>query len=295
MKLFIKYIAFGLLTTLVWMMLWHVVFMNGWEVTEKLSPKTWIWGDSQVFTGIVESDWVGSAALFSKAEHGNGYQDLLLFAERLPTESKVVIGFGPLFYRVNPDRNQGGFSLDGIEALWSDSEVNGGIKQFALNLKHNFESEFSVSAFSGNDHKYFYSKPNLKARRTYVDRVDSICLNSNCALKFEFKDYWLSKAMHIAHKKSSVLHIIALPVSKELSETSFSSVLAHYDAQLNSLSSRFNLPIHRLEVVFDEDPFYDATHLTYTAAQKVTQSISNYLENEPSQLLSIEYTFKDAR
>ncbi len=56
---------------------------------------------------------------YSNARYGNGYYDLVSFANRLPSGSDALIGIGPLYYRYSQDRSQAGFQLDAIRVIRS--------------------------------------------------------------------------------------------------------------------------------------------------------------------------------
>lgn len=271
---------------------WHVIYIYGWSVVESVESKTWLWGDSQAFTGIEQEHWQGDKPLFSQAQHGNGFQDLVLFSDRLPENTETLIAFGPLYYRVNNDRNQGGLSSSGLLSIyeaWQSPSINISLPSSILN---NVRKEFSVKSILSTEHSYYGDSNKVGARTWYLKNIDSLCRSIPLDPVFTFKDKWLVHSLDVVHQKSEVLHLFVFPMVDEVSATSFSRVEDHYHLMLDSLARRYQLKRDTIRIEFEGYPYYDATHLMHSSAKTMTAKLSEEMKGKnSSSIIVVEYDY----
>ena len=288
MRRFSQLILKVLLSSLVFLIIWHLIFLYGWELEERVNHPVWLWGDSQVYTGIHLDEFSIGQSVFSRAQHGLGYQDLISFTSRLPFCNRTVVGFGPLYYRFRPDRSQGGFTINSICA--SIEANRSGLLGHSLvkSIYFNFKSEFSFSSLMSQDHEFYQGTSTLRQLKRQVKEIDSICSTSDFDEAYELKDKWLYRSVDALDKKADTLQILVLPVSRLLAKSAFSKVIAHHHEVLKILSEKHSLSIDTMSIRVDERLFHDATHLSASATRIMSSEISEVLKSKGNVILVVQ-------
>lgn len=290
MKSFVKYCAMILLWMLGALLVWHVFFINYWSLLNVLSPRTWIWGDSQMVQGIDPEVLSLHKDAYSNARHGNGYYDLVSFANRLPSGSDALIGIGPLYYRYSQDRSQAGLQLDAIRSLYEVYQSDAYEVDFKTVLRNNILYEFSPSNFNSNGHGRYPNKVDSAKRQVYISKILEVIHHNSFDALFDHKDRWLRHSIEEMMDKAGRFTLVSFPVCEQLSDTDFMTIQEHYDETLVRISEEFELPLDTLHVEVMQDPFYDATHFSDHAVCQASEAVRKSLnENEESGLLVISF------
>jgi hypothetical protein len=286
-KHFIKYILLIVVSMTLFIGLWHAIFLNYWSTVEKVEKRTWIWGDSQMIQGLDPSMLDLDKTPFSVAKHGNGYYDLISFAHCLPEKGNAIVGIGPLYYRYQKDRSEAGFQLDALRALFEAKESNA----FSVDLKEimrtNVRYEFSMSGFKSIRHGRYSNEPDSTRRLKYIGNILEVIDNNEFEELFEFKDRWMRHAFDELSSKSSRFHIISWPVCQQLIDSRFSLIQNHYDSNLSSISSDYNLALDTVYVDVKVDPFHDATHFSSEAVDQVSNQVKEELKEDSSNRILV--------
>ena len=205
MRRFVFHISYVLMTFLSFLIIWHLFYINYWTFLEKIDSRTWIWGDSQMVQGLDPMQLELRKPHFSLARHGNGYFDLISFAHRIPENSDVILGLGPLYYRYQRDRSQSGYQLDAMKALLEVNKSKAFSVDFDVIIKNIRRQEFSFQYLNSFNHGKYSDEPDSTKRSKYIrDIIDVIDQNKFDDL-FEFKDRWLHHSMsEIEGKNRSV-------------------------------------------------------------------------------------------
>lgn len=279
------------------MALFMFVWYSIWFVFPTLKNLTgdyvWIWGDSQIYQGLaLDKDFIGMQP-HSFAEHGSGYQDLIVFTDRVPSKSRVVVGYGPLFYRYRSDRSSGGLTPNGVSVLLEASRIEMG--DFSLNkkLRANLNRVFSLGAFDQPNFTGFYpNRVNFEKRRNYLNDLRQLVSKVDMTRVYPLKDSVLNMAIAQLESKETDFILIGFPVCMDQQQPKFDPIMAHYSQSLKSISVDFELPMDTLKINFDHDPFYDATHLQEKAARKVTSELQNFIiQNPRTRIILISLTY----
>lgn len=290
MRKFIIHIASASVYLALFMVIWHLFFMNYWSILESIEERTWIWGDSQMVQGLDPNQLEQEKPTFSFARHGNGYFDLVSFSHRIPKKSDVIVGFGPLFYRYRNDRSRAGFQLDAIKALFEVTESKAFEVKTTSILRNNVYHEFSVSNLDSDVHRRYSNKADSLKRLDYIDKILKVISKNEFSRLFEFKDRWFKHSISEIQGKSNRLTIISWPVCDQLLITDFNMIQNHYDSVLMDISNEFELPIDTVIVNVETDPFHDATHFSHHAVSLVTNRIQKELiEKSNSRIIVIRF------
>jgi len=270
--------------------LWHLLFVNLFGVIDSVDSKLWLWGDSQVYAGINPDKLDHNKPVFSVADHGLGFQDLLMFSKRVPDDATALVGFGPLYYRYNQDRSSGGLSFESIESLFRARFDYGLDLDLYGILRRNVAEEFSVDAGSPSKHTFFKNEPNLRKRDKFIRSLGMMPDQDQFQQIFQFKDEYLFRSLDVLDTKTNTWHMLSLPLSADLEETAFNRIQQHFDSVLQEVSSRYNMPLDTLFISVAGDEFYDATHFTQSAAERVSPLVGRALtSNTKKRILIIRF------
>ena len=123
MKLFLlKLIKFAIIFPIVFIIAYFVSTLFIDNMTSDNS--IFIWGDSQAYQGIdleiLKQET--NAKVYTAAQHGAGAYDFLIFAEKVPANSTVVMALSkPVqLRRKSKDKNRSGISLKALKALMNN-------------------------------------------------------------------------------------------------------------------------------------------------------------------------------
>jgi len=287
---FIKYILLILVSIALFAGLWHVFFLNYWSTLEMIEKRTWIWGDSQMIQGLDPSMLDLDKPPFSVAKHGNGYYDLISFAHRFPAKGDAIVGMGPLYYRYQKDRSEAGFQLDAMQAFYQANQSNAFSVDFKEIVRTNIRYEFSISGLESVRHGRFSNRPDSTKRLKYIGNIFEVIDKNQFEGLFEFKDRWMHHAFDELSDKAGRFHIISWPVCQQLTDSRFSLIQNHYDSNLSSISSDYNMPLDTVYVGVKVDPFHDATHFSTDAVDQVSNQVKEELnEDSTSRILVIRF------
>jgi len=287
MKVFFRYSVSVIFITTILIVLWHLLFMNYWRFLDFQNPRVWLWGDSQTYQAIDLEKWNGDE-LFSSAEHGSGYQDLVSFSERLPNKSFSIVGLGPMYYRVNSDRNTGGLSIECSQVMIEHARrFDDPFIDLLLEFRKNFVHEYSLSWITSINHKLYPDSVNFKKRNSFINRFRENCRENDFQEIFNFKDSLLTNALSRISGKSSRMIVLILPIHPNAYVADCDLVTNHFNEKVLELSKQLNLELDTLNISLKEDVFYDATHFKGSFASEFTSMLSSKLRSTQSRSILI--------
>lgn len=289
MERFTIHIGFSLIGGIVFMLLWHVLYMNYWNLKKATGTSLWMWGDSQLYQAIQKHHWQREADIWFDSEHGYGYQDLISFSQRVPNEVKVLVSFGPMFYRVSSDRNLGGLCFECSKSLFDFHDRVDDGKSVRESLLKNMRQEYSLDIFQDVVNYPYPDSVNWDKRKAYVANIQSVIDNNDLEPIYQFKDSILDHTIRLINQRASRLLLLSLPVVDTLYQTNFSQVSEHYEMKLLSIQENLGFKLDTLTVTYEQDPFYDATHFNKTILLKFNKTLIRYWNNlEENTLLIVE-------
>lgn len=281
MRKYLQNIAFLLLSTGFFLLMWHMFFINQWSLVEWGEKKTWMWGDSQVVEGLSPEGLIGLDPVYSAAYHGNGFYDLISFANRLPDSSTAIVGLGPVFYRLNRDRSESGLFLNGFKAMGEAAQTKDVDIDSKKLIRGNISHEFSLSNLGSAGHGRYGNKPDTAKRTKSIVTIGRLLQEKDLRSVVDFKNKWLYYSLDEISAKSKHLYIVSMPVCEEMGSSSFATVQSQYDSTINDLSVFLSMPIDTIWVEAQGDPFHDAIHFSGQTNDEVTATLNQVIVENP--------------
>lgn len=250
--------------------------------------KIFIWGDSQMYQGIdlPVLEKVTGKSIFSSAKHGAGVYDFLIFSEKVPFNSTVIVALSKpaLIRKKGRDRNNSGLSFSVLYELW----------------KNNYSFSELVSIIGKN------RKPISIFQRTSIlfTESDSIVLAEPLSL---FEDVY-SKAPNyfddkqnlflygINELKKKCCHIIFLefPFHPLLKEIENRSILKIKTSKFKNrvLENFKNYSLDTLVLDPNMELMYDLTHLNEKGACEVSMKLGVKIK-ENNEIMFYQILWRD--
>lgn len=239
-------------------------------INEKSADNSiFIWGDSQAYQGLnleLMSELTGKK-VYSAAKHGAGIYDFLVFTEKVPKESIVIVAISkPVqLRRKSKDRNTSGILIWALNALaennYSSVEVNDILyKNIALPI-------------------IFTSKNNL------YPYADSIVLEEPISL---FESIYSKKPSYLDDKKALYVLGIKKLIEKRCELTfidfPYHSILNSIETKstVREFTEKFKMEVYslfndaKIDSIFLDNSktlMHDLTHLNVLGANKLTEEI----------------------
>lgn len=245
-----------------------------------------IWGDSQAYRGI-DLDLLKANTgknVYSAAQHGAGAYDFLVFAEKVPTNSVVIISPSKpsLIRKKDRDRNRSSLNLSSLFTL----------------LKHNYKfSEVCIIAENNKKPNKIFSSSN-----EIYPYSDTLVLDEPIELieeVYEEKPYYLNDKMEIIQegikiltKKNCSVNIVLFPFHHTLREIEIQSpIKAETDFFYTKLAN--DLEFLSTDTVYLDEAkpvMYDLTHLNKHGVDQTTKYIASRLleKKKTSFFINIE-------
>lgn len=243
-----------------------------------------IWGDSQAYQGIDINELRKNTnrRIYTAARHGAGVYDFLVFAEKVPVNSTVLVAISkPAQIRLkSSDRNRSPLSLIALNTL----------------IKNNYNRSQIISIIKNN----IGFPENLFLEKTFLyEYSENITLNQPIEL-FEklYKEtptYLLDKqniyikGIKILKEKNCTINLISFPYSELLIEVEKNSPIKYHTDQFFKevavLTSQY--PIDTLILDNKKQAMHDLTHLNNYGAKQVSLFISKNLKIKESSVIYI--------
>lgn len=226
-----------------------------------------IWGDSQAFQGIDLKilKHTTNKDVYTAARHGAGVYDFLVFVEKVPSNSDVLVAISkPVQLRSKTmDRNRCVISINALKFLIKNNYT---YKEIFAIIKKNFRKPEKI--FLSNTQMFEYadsivlSEPIEFFENFYKETPDYIVDKQNLILK----------GIEILNRKNCNINFIQFPyhpLLKEIEENS--SVKEKTDSFFNKIISITDIKsIDTLKLADNKQFMYDLTHLNCLGAEQVS-------------------------
>jgi len=226
-----------------------------------------VWGDSQTYQGLdlcQLSKTIGQK-VYSSACHGAGVYDFLVFADKVPDSSTVVISFPEcaLFRNPKSDSNRSGLNWVALKTLFYSGYQ---ISELLTIAKQNNYSAKNIF-YAGSTHLYEYADT-----ITFSEPLDGFV---NMYYK---KDHYIDKkieaygqGIEILVSKKCNISLISFPFDNKLEK-----LIKHSPCRIKSdsisslLISKYGL--NEIELPLQEDSLlmYDLSHMNKVGARRLT-------------------------
>ena len=285
MKKFIKnlIIFFSLTVAILAVIIISISFIQSRSLGQstKNPNSIYIWGDSQLYQGVNVSQLsnITKKEVFSLAQHGSGVYDLMVFSNRVPKGSTVLMQIpkGAQKRALSLDRNDSGLNLFAFKILWKNN--------------------YSISDLFSIFRKNIFTYPKFN---TYSDSwAYHEEIQDNAHKKLIFESYHNIPSL-IFDKQNIILIAISTLLSKNckilLIEIPFNSVLDELEkhSKLKNIYNIFQkrmieeLSLTNIDSIYlnnENNIFYDLTHLNVLGNKILTDSLAISLNN----LKELEY------
>lgn len=278
MKYFIiKFLIFIILTPVVFFLVYNsldYIFNN-----KQGDNALYIWGDSQTYRGlnldILHN--ITKKEINSAAQHGAGVYDFLVFTQKVPQKSTVLISISEpaLLRRKNRDRNYSPLLYSVLKTLYDN-------KYTMLELKEIIKKNKIVKPIFSNNSNMFKYSSNVIVNNTDIKGIKSSYENQ--------PEYLIDKANIIniglstlIQKKCNV-YFIKFPYYSKLDSIRQNSIIKD---TLNNIYNDFYkiLNINTIDSIYlnqDKQVMYDYTHLNIYGANQVSKFIGERIKNKNS-------------
>jgi len=244
-----------------------------------------IWGDSQTYQGI-DLDILKhktKRSIYSAAQHGAGLYDFLVFADKVPSNSDVLVAISkPAQLRKKErDRNRSGISIFALKEL--------------LNHNYSWLEIFQISTKNIKPSKHFSSVSYL------YDYSDTIVLGNEPIESFEDiyrvepsylkdKQNLYLKGVEKLKSKNCKIYLIGFPYHKILKDVESNSpikkqVVGLFKEMFNEANSS---QIDTLILNTDKQVMHDLTHLNNYGAKQVSEFIVKCIKKQGSRTIFVK-------
>ena len=244
-----------------------------------------IWGDSQMYQGVDLSELSARTGenVFSSARHGAGVYDFLVFTEKVPDHSKVIIALSKpaIIRKKNRDRNISGLSISSLFLLWNNG--------------YSFDELISIVNKNRQPTKLFTNNSIL------FPESDSIVLSEPLSL---FEDAYSSipnyfddkQAIYISgiktlKRKQCDIILLDFPFHPLLKEIENRSILISKSREFEKMVLR-NFEVYTLDTIhldLNKELMYDLTHLNKKGAFDVSMELSEKIKIKEPVLYRIQW------
>jgi len=236
-----------------------------------------IWGDSQTYQGI-DLDVLKNQTnkkIYSAARHGAGIYDFLVFAEKVPKNSDVLVAISKpaQLRRKKRDRNRSGISVQPLKAL--------------LNNNYSWDEVFHILKKNTKPRKLFLSKTSMYE---YADSIkleqpiehfEKVYKTVPSYLK-EKQNLYLEGIKNLMNKNCSI-YLIDFPYHELLSEIENNSPIKNQtDTFFEKIRIAANCTkLDTLVLKASKEAMHDLTHLNSYGAKEVSLFIGEKIKKQP--------------
>lgn len=233
-----------------------------------------IWGDSQTMRGIdlaVLKDKTNKT-IYSAARHGAGVYDFLVFVDKVPANSDVLIGISKLVQirRKEMDRNLSGISLSALKSLQENN--------------YSWDEIFQIIKKNRKQKKLFLTNTNM------FEYADSIVIGQPIQ---RFENLYKSVPSYLAEKQSLYMegikklknkncriNLIDFPYHNLLQGIENDSpIKKHTDAFFEKIQIEADCEsLDSLNIKVDKQVMHDLTHLNCYGAEQVSLFIGEKIK-----------------
>ena len=256
-------------------------YLNKKDYSEK---SIYIWGDSQVYQGLNLNIISTNTDLktYSGAIHGAGVYDFLVFANKVPENSKIILSISkPAQIRdVDIDYNLSGLSIKSLIWLFQNGYNLRSIKNIIQNnIKPKKIYLKNTKLYSNNN--IIYHMPVSLLKKAYF----------KCPLYLRNKQNIYIKGINLLISKKCKIIYIELPyhqITKKIEDKS--PIKKHTQKFKIELAKKYKIkPFDTLIISNKQNAMYDLTHLNQYGANIVSKKVSNLINlNKWNSFLIVE-------
>lgn len=260
-------------------------------VNPPLNPENtiFIWGDSQAYQGLnldILRQKTGKK-VYSAATHGAGVYDLLVFTDRVPAFSTVIITLSKSLQmrKKGRDANNTGLSLRGIYTLYKWNYTPKELTDILYNnLRPGRYFGTSTELYTGTDRKMLHTIKN-RMKRTYSSVPEYL------ADKQAIYKYGLERLK----EKDCKIILVEFPyhteVVNELKGELSWKLTGEFAGQISKMAGVAEMDTTLLDNV--NELMYDATHLNEEGASILTTQLINKLSGKQGAPQFHVFTFRN--
>lgn len=284
----IKFLIFIILTLVVIFLIYNsldYIFNNKQD-----NDALYIWGDSQTYQGlnldILHN--ITKKEINSAAQHGAGVYDFLVFTQKVPQKSTVLISISEpaLLRSKNRDRNYSPLLYSVLNTLYTN-------KYTMLELKEIIKKNKVIKPIFSNNSNMFKYSPNVIVNNTDIKGIRSSYENQ--------PEYLIDKAniakiglSTLIQKKCNV-YFVKFPYYSKLDSIIQNSIIKD---TLNNIYNDFYkiLNINTIDSIYlnqDKQVMYDYTHLNIYGANQVSKFIGERIKNKNSSDTTYIFSLKN--
>lgn len=284
----IKFLIFIILTPVVIFLIYNsldYIFNNKQD-----NDALYIWGDSQTYQGlnldILHN--ITKKEINSAAQHGAGVYDFLVFTQKVPQKSTVLISISEpaLLRSKNRDRNYSPLLYSVLNTLYTN-------KYTMLELKEIIKKNKVIKPIFSNNSNMFKYSPNVIVNNTDIKGIRSSYENQ--------PEYLIDKAniakiglSTLIQKKCNV-YFVKFPYYSKLDSIIQNSIIKD---TLNNIYNDFYkiLNINTIDSIYlnqDKQVMYDYTHLNIYGANQVSKFIGERIKNKNSSDTTYIFSLKN--
>lgn len=240
-----------------------------------------IWGDSQAYQGLDlrRLSSTTNREFYTSAHHGAGVYDFLVFTERVPNNSEIIVAISKLVQvrRKENDYNRSGLSIWALKQLFIN---NYSIGELATIIRKNFKPRSTVSE---STEMWAYADTMkvqlpLSHFRSYYEAVPPF---------LEDKQNLYLVGIENLIAKNCKITLIELPFHEELENIENQSpIKKKTDDFINRVENLFeSLEIDTIQLMRDSNIFSDLSHLNCVGADDLSKKLGErLLEREQTTL-----------
>lgn len=260
-----------------------IYFFSNWLINTTNEDGIFIWGDSQIFQGlnskILEQETNLNVNI--AARHGAGVYDFLIFSERVPENSLVLLSISKLAQvrRKNRDWNRSGININSLFTLYKHNySLNEIWEIIKLNKRPKRLWKEEVRLYANND-KHLENPP-IKQFKEYYKKIPYFLKDK--------QDLFLLGINKLREKNCKVI-FLEYPFHKEIQIIEENSPI--YEETSNFKKELLNKGyINDIDTLFLMDKsniMYDYTHLNEYGANQVSFQMAEIINDETFSKLFI--------
>jgi len=229
-----------------------------------------IWGDSQIYHGI-SLDYlreISDKRVFSAARPGAGCYDFLLFSEKVPEKSTVIVSPSQSLQIRAKDRDQSGLSIKSLYIL--------------------FKSDYGVKEIFSIINKNLYRRKMFMKDSDLITFSEKIKINEPVSLfekYFSIVPAYLSKKQKVIfegmknlNEKGCKIIIVEFPYYKMVNPiVDASPNIPFFNEHRRKIMKELGIPkIDEVAITGMKEYMHDLSHLNELGAKKASELIYNY-------------------
>ena len=234
----------------------------------------YLWGDSRAHQGI-DTKILGNCLkkdVYSFTKHGNSLYNFLVFTERVPKESVILVGSSEAMFIRNPEQDNYHSSLS-LQAVQIFISVKYPFKYITRIISENLGSFLYTDLNTVSQCYPEVTAPAEKEFGGYCNAYSSPLSLEYSKIRMKIFNYGLNRLV----AKGCRVVVIDMPISDKLKKMRDKSVYNNY---LSGMLSADSVALYaNSDVISDKNIFYDVSHLSCSGRQIFTKYLCGIMAN----------------